>query len=232
MRFPCLLRLRHQGCGAEHRGGEPGDCSFWEWRSTKPQGEDQPSRCLGVSAQTGAVNPACVGDSCGLGTRFSRNTALNGHNHCCCAASSPRDLVGGHTLAITRSFALPPPQMLNSLLSSLTSPVQSALGSSARGLHVPAPPSFFCKKLLIWEQMAWKGSHGGSAKAYLPLLSAAQCVVCILPAPPLCLPSIDVSALPLEMHLRSQEGKSCSGSRSWVQARSASSLWWWLVFTS
>lgn len=116
VRFPCLLGLRHRGCGAElggcRRRGTRG-CSSWEWlySGEAPSLEVRTSSadCLGVSPATGAVSPACLGDSCGLGTQFSRNAALNGHNRCCCAASSPRDSLGGHTLAITRSFALPLP---------------------------------------------------------------------------------------------------------------------------
>lgn len=116
-RFPCLPGLRHRGRGAELRGcrrrGTRG-CSSWEWlcsgEAPSPEVRTSSAGCFGVSPETGAVGPACLGDSCGSGTQLSRNAALNGHNHCCCAASSPRDSVGGHTLAITRSFAPPLPR--------------------------------------------------------------------------------------------------------------------------
>lgn len=70
-----------------------GEVSFGS--STRPGClEDGLSRVFGVPPETGAASPACLGDGCGLGTQFSRNAALNGHNGCCCAASTPRDSAG------------------------------------------------------------------------------------------------------------------------------------------
>lgn len=58
----------------------------------------------------------CLGHSGGLGTSFSRNAALTGHNSCC-AASLPGMGFLGHTLGSYR--ALPPLPSLSSPLCAL-----------------------------------------------------------------------------------------------------------------
>lgn len=66
----------------------------------------------------------CLGHSGGLGTSFSRNAALTGHNSCCCAASLPGMGFLGHTLESHGALLLLP---------SLAAPL------CALQLHFPSP---------------------------------------------------------------------------------------------
>jgi len=95
----------------------------------------------------------------------------------------------GHTPAITRGSALAtlPDARLSSPLSSLTSPIPSALRGSTGGLQpAPAPQTsvVFLPEAthLGTEDVAWRG---GSARAHLPLLSGGgvRWVWAFFPAP-------------------------------------------------
>lgn len=108
----------------------------------------------------------CLGHSGGLGTSFSRNAALTGHNSCC-AASLPGMGFLGHTLGSHRALPpLPSLVLLLSVLSSSTSPLKSALRSSTS----PRP---FPTQLDSPARGEWFGRKHGRARwiqgLHLPL---------------------------------------------------------------
>lgn len=113
-------------------------CAEGTWDPHFGKGFTPESRELRASGANAPVLHREQSLVCGLGTSCSRNAALTGHNCCCCAASLPGMGFPGHTLESLELCSCCPPQVLLSVLSSSTSPLQSALRSSTSPLPFPS----------------------------------------------------------------------------------------------
>lgn len=111
-----------------------------------------------------------LGHSGGLGTSFSRNAALTGHNSCCCAASLPGMGFLGHALE-SHGALLPPPSPGAPLC-----PLQLHFPSPKciKKLNFPPNPSqpilsSLPEVIRLGTNMAKPGGSRGLAHAHLPL---------------------------------------------------------------